>query len=254
MTTSSNNTRRKHQRGHVDILFHDSCTDPFSFLVRKCKDCSKSLHLLLPKTKEEHAGIRGSEASLLLDTRNGEVDYLTDDLQNSTTNAVTAPESYQACIVDTSLTLIPTKELELPFDLEVPIQQNCQLQLDLLTILSQHHTDLKLHDEIISVIKSHPNEQNLIFSSNNLKSRYSILKVLNRNMDTAKLKPKDVVVDLIFSGQATISIFDLETMIMSSLTDPTLHPKNIAHGYDIFTGKSVGCQEDRYGKIHTRDA
>jgi hypothetical protein len=42
---------------------------------------------------------------------------------------------------------------------------------------------------------------------------------------------------------------------MSLLTDSTLmHPKNISHGYEIFTGKSVGCQEDCYDKIHTGDA
>jgi hypothetical protein len=33
-----------------------------------------------------------------------------------------------------------------------------------------------------------------------------------------------------------------------------MHPKNIAHGYNIITGKTVGCQEDHYGKIHTGDA
>jgi hypothetical protein len=74
-------------------------------------------------------------------------------------------------------------------------------------------------------------------------------------METSKLKPKDVVVDLTFRGQATVSIFDLETMIMSLLTDPTLmQPKNIAPGYDIFTGRSVGGQDGCYGKIHTGDA
>jgi hypothetical protein len=242
ITISRYNTRRKHHRDNVDHLFHDSGTDPFSFLVRKGKDCHQSINLELPKTKEGHVGICGSEASLLLDdTRNGEVGYLTDDLQNSATNAVTAPESYQVCSVDTSST--PTEESELPFDLEEPIPGNCQFQLDLLTILSQHCTDLKLHDEIITVIKSHSNEIHLNFMSNNLKSRSPLLKDLERNMETAKIKPKDVVVDLTICGQATVSIFDLEAMIMSFLTDPTLmQPKNIAHGYNIFTGKSVGCQ------------
>jgi hypothetical protein len=82
------------------------------------------------------------------------------------------------------------------------------------------------------------------------------LKDLEWNMDTAKLKPQDVDVNLTFGGQATISIFDLETMIMSLLTDPTLmQPKNIAHGYDLFTGKCEGNNsDDRYGEIHTGDA
>jgi hypothetical protein len=74
-------------------------------------------------------------------------------------------------------------------------------------------------------------------------------------METAKLRPKDIVDDLMFGVKVTISIFDLETMIMSSLADPTLmHPKNIAPGYDIFTGKSVGCQDSCCGKIHMGDA
>ncbi len=50
-------------------------------------------------------------------------------------------ESYQAGIVDTSL--LPSKESELPFNLEAPMPQNTQFQLDLLNILSQHHTDRK---------------------------------------------------------------------------------------------------------------
>jgi hypothetical protein len=59
-----------------------------------------------------------------------------------------------------------------------------------------------------------------------------------------------------FGGQATISVFDLEAMIMSLLTDPTLmQPKNIAHGYDLFTGKCEGNNtDDGYGKIYTGDA
>jgi hypothetical protein len=75
-------------------------------------------------------------------------------------------------------------------------------------------------------------------------------------MDTAKLKPQDVDVYLTFGGHATISVFDLETVIMSLLTDPTLmQPKNIAHGYDLFTGKCEGNNtDDRYGEIHTGDA
>jgi hypothetical protein len=75
-------------------------------------------------------------------------------------------------------------------------------------------------------------------------------------MDTAKLKPQDVDINLIFGGQATISVFDLETMIMSFLTDQTLmQPKNIAHGYDLFTGKCESNNtDDRYGENHTGDA
>ncbi len=45
-------------------------------------------------------------------------------------------------------------------------------------------------------------------------------------------------------------------MIMSLLTDPTLmQPKNIAHGYDLFSGKCEGNNtDDCYGEIYTGDA
>jgi hypothetical protein len=167
---------------------------------------------------------------------------------------VTDPESYQASIGDKSL--IPSKESELPFDLDTPMPQNTLFQLDLLNILSQHRTNLKVHDEIISVIKKRSNDNSLTFSSHNSKTRSSLLKDFKWNMDTAKLKPQDVDVNLTFGGQATISVFDLETMIMSLLTDPTLmQPKNIAHGYNLFTGKFEGNNTDNgYGEIHTGDA
>jgi hypothetical protein len=75
-------------------------------------------------------------------------------------------------------------------------------------------------------------------------------------MDTAKLKPEDIDVNLTFGGQATISVFDLETMIMPLLIDPTLmQPNNIAKSYDLFTGKcEANNTEDCYGEIHTGDA
>jgi hypothetical protein len=155
MTTSNKYTRRKHQRDNVVLLFHDSGTDPFSFWSGNAKIVTNVYTLYYPKPRR---GVLEVVDPKLVSyyTRNGQVDYLTDDLHNFTTNAVTTPESYQICIVDKFLILL--KESELLFDLEGPIPQNCQFQVDLLTILSQHCTNLKLHDEIISVIKSHYNE------------------------------------------------------------------------------------------------
>jgi hypothetical protein len=61
--------------------------------------------------------MNGDVDDVTLDTTNPDVEYLFSDLLNSTnTNAVTNPQSYQAPVVDTSL--VPTKESELPFDLE----------------------------------------------------------------------------------------------------------------------------------------
>ncbi len=150
------------------------------FLVKKCKDPPQSVHNVQPKPQEGLIVSRGATSttskSILCedDSTVFDVDLIT------TNHKVTEHESYQAVIVDTSL--MPSKESELPFDLEAPMPRNTQFQLDLLIILSQNCTDLKIHDEIISAIKRHYNYQSLTFSSHNVKTRSSLLKDLERNM------------------------------------------------------------------------
>jgi hypothetical protein len=114
-----------------------------------------------PKSKEGLIVSRGarptSSRGILCEDPSDGIDV---DL-NTTTHEVTERESYPVGIVDTSL--IPSKESDVLFDLEAPMPQNTQFQLNLLNILSQHCTDLKVHDEIISVIKRHSNDQCLTF-------------------------------------------------------------------------------------------
>ncbi len=167
-------------------------------MVRKRKDPPQSVHHVQPKSKE---GLIVSCGARPTTSRSIPCEDPSDgiDVDLYTTNhEVTDHESYQAGIDDTSL--IPSKESELPFDLEAPMPQNTQFQLDLLNILSQHRTDLKVYDQIISVIKRHSNDQSLTFSSHNLKTISSLLKDLKRNMDTTKLKPEDVDVNLTFGA------------------------------------------------------
>jgi hypothetical protein len=132
-SSSINTTKRKHQRDNPSVQFHDAGMDPFSFLVRKRKHFPKDLNLVTPKTKKvpvlgTHAAL--SQSSSIFDTTNGEVDDLTLDtsfgdvehlfsdlLHCTSTNPVYDSPSYQAPIVDTSL--VPTKESELAFDLNV---------------------------------------------------------------------------------------------------------------------------------------
>ena len=59
MTVINNTT--KSQQVNVNLLCHDYGADPYSFLVRKCKDVPKSLQLVLPKTKGGCIGILISE-------------------------------------------------------------------------------------------------------------------------------------------------------------------------------------------------
>jgi hypothetical protein len=150
ISSSTNNTRRKHQQDNPDLHIHASGMDPFSFLVRKRKDCPNSSNLVTTKTKQVQflgAPDAGSQSSILLDAINGDVDdvaldttnhdinNLFSDLLNYTnTNAVTDHNHIRCPLLIPSL--VPMKESELPFDLEGPLPQNCQFQLDLLNILS----------------------------------------------------------------------------------------------------------------------
>ncbi len=142
---------------------------------------------MVPKLKE---GLIVRNRARRTNSRSIQLEYPSNDIDvdfDTTNHEDTDHESYHAGIVDTFL--MPSTESKQPFDMEAPIPQICRFQLNLLNILSRHRTDLKVHDEIISLIKRHSNDRCLTFSSNNLKSRSSLLKDLKQNMDTAKLQP-----------------------------------------------------------------
>ena len=57
--------------------------------------------------------------------------------------------------------------------------------------------------------------------------------------------------------EATVSLFDIEHMILSLLSDESLmKDENLAPGYDIFTGDvdENHTHNQNYGEIHTGDA
>jgi hypothetical protein len=141
-----------------------------------------------------------------------------------------------------------------PYDPNCFLPPSYQFQLDLLSTLSKHRIDLNFHDKIIHVIKQHSSNQMLHFSSDTLQNRNLFLKIIKRNLSTAILKPKDILVNLKRGGQDNVADFNLKAMILSLILDENLmHPNNLAEGYDIFIGK--GSQpDDIYGEIHTVDA
>ncbi len=121
---------------------------------------------MVPKLKEglivRNKAIGTNSRSIQFENFRNGIDVDFDTTNHDDTDHESA---YRAGIVDTSL--IPSTESKQPFDMEAPIPRISQFQLDLLNILSRHRTDLKVHDEIISLIKRHFNDQCLTFSSNN---------------------------------------------------------------------------------------
>ena len=246
------NSQSKRKSDNRPTCLHSSGTSPYPFLVKKTR-------------------VSGNDASGMDDVVQYECDN-SDEIQNADENifdtgcaeddgtAHVVDLTHQATVSESSTERIHCSIANSDDDAVNPFNSNCslppsyQFQLDLLATLSKHRIDLNVHDEIIHLIKQHSSDQKLHFSSDTLQNRHVFLKKIERNLSTEIFKPKDVLVKLKGGGQANVSIFNLEAMILSLVLDDNLmHSDNIAEGYDIFTGKG-GQPDDVYGEIHTGDA
>jgi hypothetical protein len=130
-------------------------------------------------------------------------------------------------IVDPSLQ--PTSQSLKPFNLIESMPPNYQFQIDLQAILLNHRTNLKLQDEIVGLLQHYSHDNNLTFSTATLSSRASFMTKLKRTMNTSSLKHEDVVVNLSSGTAATVSVFNLEAMIMSMLMDDLIMNSKTLH-------------------------
>ena len=114
-----------------------------------------------------------------------------------------------------------------------------------------------MHDKIISLLdvclrtgKINPKRPRLI-------SRKKFIHKVQKDFKTTALKPKHVPVLLSDGPVATVSVYNIEYIIICLLTDDALMmDENIAAGYDLFTGDvNKDCKENEiYGEVHTGDA
>ena len=87
--------------------------------------------------------------------------------------------------------------------------------------------------------------------------RHQFIRKVKESFKTTGLKPKHENVTLLDSSKATLSLFDIEYMILSLLTDESLiQDKNITEGYNLFTGSADdnNPHNNQYGEIYTGDA
>ena len=104
-------------------------------------------------------------------------------------------------------------------------------------LLAHHRTNLKVYDDLISLMKNHSSEHKLKFLPTSLMNRESFLKKLETCLESTSLKPRDVTVNLAKGAMATVTVFDLQAMILSLLFDKSLmKSKNMVEGYDLLTG------------------
>ena len=150
---------------------------------------------------------------------------------------------------------LPTK---IPFKKDVtPDSGDYSFSISLMDLLQHHKTDLKLYDEIVNLISRSLKEGKINLNNRDILSRKKFLQKVQNDFETTHLKPKHVPVTLSNGTKATVSLFDIEFMILSLLTDETLMKKeNMAEGYDIFTGivDPNHPANQNYGEVHTGDA
>ena len=92
-------------------------------------------------------------------------------------------------------------------------------------LLQHHKTDLKLYDEIVDLIGRSIKEGKINPNNRDLLSRKKLLQKVQNDFETKHLKPNHVPVTLSNGTKATVSLFDIEFVILSLLTDETLMKK-----------------------------
>ena len=146
---------------------------------------------------------------------------------------------------------------KIPYDAEnAGVSASSKFQIELANVCMKHKVNLSMYDDLVKLLQNHSGgaDNKLNFPSRTLQPREQFIKGLYENFGAKNLKPKDVPVELGNGTEVTVSIFDLEAMILSLLTDPSLMRKeNIAKGYDLHTGKPTE-PVTHYGEVHTGDA
>ena len=148
----------------------------------------------------------------------------------------------------------PAASATMPYQSESGIPPSWTFQIELADLLGRHQTDLKVYDDLIFPVKNHSNERKLKFPPTSLMNRESFLKRLETCLGSTSLKPRNVTVNLTKGAMTTVTMFDLQAMILSLLFHKSLmKSKNMVDGYDLPTGK-VDRTPTHIGEIHTGDA
>ena len=123
--------------------------------------------------------------------------------------------------------------------------------------MQNHKTDMKVFDEVVDLVNDYTQSGRLSMESPPLTHRAAFLNAIEKQFESTPMKPKHVNVRLEDGQSATVSLFDVEAMILSLIMDDDLmNDSNIADGYNIFTGKAEQDHpsNDLYGEVHTGDA
>ena len=148
----------------------------------------------------------------------------------------------------------PDASATMPYRSEIGTPFSWRFQIELADLFARHRTNLKVYDDLISLVKNHSSEHKLKFLPTSLMNRESFLKKLETCLDSTYLKPRDVTVNLTKGTMATFTVFDQQAMILLLLFDKSLmRSENMVEGCNLLTGK-VDRTPTHIGETHTKDA
>ena len=139
-----------------------------------------------------------------------------------------------------------------PFKSHMALPSGIMYQLHLNNILSSHRqVDLSLFDEINQCVQYHAQEHNVDFATEKLYSREQLVEIATDVYNLHGLKPTLNHVTLSDKSTAVVPSFDIKTMLLTILNDPTrMCPENIASNYNPFTGRPT-APVTHIDEIHT---
>ena len=139
-----------------------------------------------------------------------------------------------------------------PFRRYQQLPPSVMFQLHMHNILSSHRqVDLSLFKEINDCVQYHADTHKVDFANCKMYSCEELIRAVTEIYNLHGMKPTMNRVKLSDESIAVVPTFDVKTMLLSVLNDPTRTKKeNIAPNYDIFTGKPIE-PSDNLDEIHT---
>ena len=144
----------------------------------------------------------------------------------------------------------------LPFSNPTPLQPYALLGVQIRNIVSVHGAPVGMYDKIMSLMNTYVQSDQLA-SQPRLMSNKGLQRHIERLYHTDSLKPIHRTVSLSNGSKVTVPTFDVESMILSMLTNRKLmQESNYAAGYNIYSGEKDPNHPDNnnYGEIHTGKA
>ena len=243
----SSEHHKKRMMERMEYTIHDNGSEPLSFLRKK--------HRVDPNPADDSDS---DDSQLdLFHNDSSQYDTLFEGI-SYTENVDVEQHSYQGVNSVYHPTRMPTKFSEDPYIVDTSqcgIPLAYRFQIDLADLFANRRVPLALYDDVINLMKSYSNSRGqLNFSTDTLKDRAGLLSRLEKIFQSSPLEPEEVDVTLSNGAEATVSVFDIEAMILSLLKDDELmKEENLVPGYDLHSGKPTS-PSDHYGEVHTGDA